>query len=328
AGFGAASLRAAAPCPRRPGAPPDLGYRRAHRAGRAAAGRLGDWLRLLARYAEAWRALKRHLAEPRGAMGTDVWRLGLFAWREWRPLALHYLERDAASPGARRWRARFEDLHRRCMAVTLYRFSAEARARMFLDALRLEMRAEPVRAFTLEGGRRRPLDFSIKVRRFILDGLRNPIEDVQVRRSVLIWRESELWVDRPAPPGYLRAATVEHVLPTKPALSARWAQDFPDAARRHALCHALGNMCLLDREVNAELSNRDYGEKLARLTAAGQHERYRLTADLPSRPEWTEEVVAARTARMAEEIWAALGLPHPDADAPAAPAEAAAGGPG
>src|SRR5947207_1351990 len=129
-------------------------------------------------------------------------------------------------------RRRFDALHRRCMAITLYEFGEERRSEMFLKALQLALRQRPSEPFSKRSQSMLPLDFSRKVREMIQAGLSLPIEDYEVRRSLMLWYEASLWPDELAP-GHIRGGSVEHILPDKPDLRSQWIVDFPNVEERY-----------------------------------------------------------------------------------------------
>lgn len=285
-----------------------------HLTKRTAQGSLDACLAAISNYALAWHDLENYLRNPSGGpIGNHIWRLGFFKWSEWRPLALHWLERHRASLQDEKHRNktvwRFAELNRRCMAITLYDFGEEKRAEMFLKALQGAMKRRPTEPFG-KSPHSGPLDFSKKVRTTIKQGLSLPIEDYEARRSLMLWYEASLWEDELAP-GYLMGASVEHILPEKPDLNAQWTQSFPNVEERY-LCHgSIGNLVLVDRPVNAELGNKPFADKKAIMIEKGQFEKYICTSDVAHIIDWNPEVVRKRALQFAPKIWSKLKLPEP-----------------
>ncbi len=173
------------------------------------------------------------------------------------------------------------------------------------------MRKSPITPFTEEGKSGRPLDFSEKVRRDIKAALSLPIENYEVRRSLMLWYESLLWRKNQVP-SYLKAGSIEHILPGKPALSSQWRKDFSNDEDRYVLHNSIGNMGVVDAPVNDEMGNSDFSVKQPILDREGQFDKYKTMKDVEHIKAWTPEVIKERTERMAREIWKELGLADPD----------------
>jgi hypothetical protein len=278
-------------------------------------GAVSQFMRSLRTYAEAWKELEALLRSPTGGpIGNHVWRLSFFKWKEWKPLALHWIERHRAHGGDPKRQARtlwrFAQLNRRCMAVTLYEFGEETRASMFLQALRLASRQRPAEPFSQDGKRQLPLDFSLKVRQRIKDGLLLPIENYEVRRSLMLWYEASLW-PKDLAPSHLSGGSIEHVLPDKPDLRSQWIRDFSSAEERYAMHNSLGNLAIVDAQVNDELGNKDFVHKKPILAGRNQYQKYRCLADVQAASGWTADVIRGRARIMAGQIWKELDLPEP-----------------
>lgn len=264
-------------------------------------------------YAGAWKELDGLLKFPSGGpLGNHVWRLGFFKWKEWKPLALHWLERHIAFHDNAKHRSRtlwrFAQLNRRCMAITLYEFGEERRSEMFLKALQLALRKRPGEPFSDRSSSMLPLDFSRKVRGMIEDSLLLPIEDYEVRRSLMLWYEALLW-PKDLAPAHIMGGTVEHVLPDKPDLRSRWTDDFPDVEERYVRHNSIGNLALVDGAVNKDLGNKDFVHKKPILQEKGQFAKYKTLADVEGATVWTSDVILTRARAMAPKIWAELELP-------------------
>jgi hypothetical protein len=284
----------------------------------ASSGEVTAFMAALGNYARAWRELEGYLKTPTGGpLGNHVWRLNFFKWKEWRPLALHWLERHLASRDDKRHYAkthwRFAELNRRCMAVTLYEFGEEKRAEMFLKALQLALRKRPGEPFSKRPQSLLPLDFSRKVRGTIKSALTLPIEDYEVRRSLILWYEATLWSNDLAP-GHIMGGSVEHILPDKPDLRSQWLRDFPNVEERYFMHSSIGNLALVDWPVNPELANKDFVHKKPILESKGQFAKYKCLADVATATAWTPVVIQERARAMAPRIWAELNLPEATAN--------------
>jgi hypothetical protein len=278
--------------------------------------KLPSFMRAMLSYAAAWRELESLLKTPTGGpVGNHIWRLSFFKWAEWKPLALHWLERHRAFPNNQKQFAkshwRFAHLNRCCMVITLYEFSEERRSEMFLQALRLALRQRPVEPFSdRAGGRHLPLNFSNTVRTRVKAALLLPIEDYEVRRSLVLWYEAALW-PKDLAPAHLSGGTVEHILPDRPDLNSQWVKSFADVGERYTAHNSLGNLALVDGAVNDELSNRDFVHKKPILENRGQYPKYKCLADIKAAQSWTADVISERARGMATRIWSELDLRDP-----------------
>jgi hypothetical protein len=286
-----------------------------HLGKRTAAGELTMCLNALDKHADAWRELENYLRNPdAGPVASQIWRLGFFKWNEWRPLALHWIERHRAFPDDEKlWNktaSRLAELGRRCMAITLYDFGEDNRADMFLKALQGALRRQPLEPFG-KSPHSGPLDFSQKVRSTIRAGLVLPVEDYEIRRSLMLWFEASLWEGDEKKPAHIMGASVEHVLPDKPSLASQWLVNFPDEEERYLRHGSIGNLGLVDGPVNAELGNKDFGIKKALLHERRQFAKYKCIADVEHCAEWTPARIQERTLAMASMIWNRLDLPEP-----------------
>jgi hypothetical protein len=267
------------------------------------------WLQRLTMFAGDDAELQRYLLEaPKDALSSDIWRLQLFRWTEWRPLALLWFadlrraERTSARTLAQKRELtarRFSQLHRRCMAVTLASFSPADRETIFIRAVRQTITGEnplgPGGALSF-----RPLQIEK-----IAEALRTPITDREVRSTLLRWFESMAHGD--VVPIHVREATVEHVLPQRLATGSEWRSLFPDQAERFLACNALGNLAALDRTRNERLKNKRFAEKAAVYQVAAKD--FATLRDVDPTQPWTPQVIAQRTQRLAAAVEWALALP-------------------
>ncbi len=247
---------------------------------------------------------------PTDALSASVWRLQLIRWDTWRPLALLWFadyRRATQNPNAVSKRKvdaatrRFGALHRRCVAMTLAGFSSGDRERIFARAIGQASRGENPLASS------GALAFSdVQITR-IGDSLRTPLTDKDVRLTLVRWLESMQHAD--VVPAYVRDATVEHILPRRPAAGSDWIAAFPDPEARYMACNAFGNLAALDKARNEGLRNADFSAKRTVLLTAASD--YKTLADVPADGDWTADAIVARTERMAQQVQAALDLPPP-----------------
>jgi hypothetical protein len=280
--------------------------------------RIVDWLPQLDCYASAWQAIEKKLQSPTGPDSHPaIWKLGLFRWSQWRPLALawyaDYLMKSAATSSSVRTRSastmrtRFDLLHRACMAITLAGYSERDRSRIFGRAISQWQNGRNV--FTVSpgsDGKPGALTFSDRARLRIGETLRLPLQDDDVRLTLMRWIEASLWADGRIPDG-LYKATVEHVLPQRPEPASRWLADFPDEDERFLLCHSIGNLGIMDYAQNKQLMNDDFTVK--RPVLVDHAAKYRTLVDIASEPEWTRSAIETRAKRLIDLAWREMRLP-------------------
>ena len=282
-----------------------------HVAATRGASGVGAFTQRLGLFASDMAALDRAVTSPpTDTLSASLWRLQLVRWDTWRPLALLWFadyRRAAQTPdGAARRKIdaatrRFDALHRRCMAMTLAGFSTGDRERIFARAIAQASHGQNPLAST------GALAFSdIQIAR-IGDTLRTPLTDKDVRLALVRWLESMHY--GAAIPAHVREATVEHILPRRPARGSDWIAAFPDPEARYMACNAFGNLAALDKARNEGLRNADFAEKRDVLRAAASD--YHTLADIPETGPWTADVIDARTDRLARQVEAALDLPPP-----------------
>lgn len=281
-----------------------------HLGERVGPSKINAWLKRLTVFATAWRHLEQKLEKPgTTALDANIWRLGLFKWQQWKPLALlwhaNFLIKSAkgrstASEAANE--RRFAQLHRRCMAFTLTGLTQSQRAELFGRAIQQ----------TIKGYN--PLSSSLVLTealwKRIAEKLENPFVDEDRRVLLFRWLESLCW---DIPPAYIAQGSLEHVLPQRPAPGSQWLLDFPDEDERHDLCNSLGNFALIDAESNTLLANADFGTK--RGIIAGRSESFKTLRGIDAMATWTEDDILYRTATLKRWIMDALHL-EPRSSAP------------
>ncbi len=245
---------------------------------------------------------------PVDEFSSNVWRLQLFRWDHWRPLALLWFAdyrraKKQGGPGAAKKieaaHRRFAALHKRCVGITLCGFSAADRERIFGRAIGQVSRGDNPLSST------GALAFNqLQIAR-IAEALRVPITDQEVRSTLIRWFEA--MQHTPFVPHYVREATVEHVLPRRPAAGSDWIANFPDVDARYLACNTLGNLAALDRVRNEKLKNAEFVGKVAVFQSAASE--FATLRDIGGDQLWTAAAIAARTARLAVDIETALDLP-------------------
>ncbi len=125
--------------------------------------------------------------------------------------------------------------------------------------------------------------------------LSGPIYDTLAARarSPLLLRLDSLMSGGGASYDY-ETITVEHVLPQNPKEGSQWVEWFPDAAKRIAVVHTLGNLALLTRKKNSSAGNYEFDKKKEAYFARGGISPFVLTTQVLSHSECTPEIVATR----------------------------------
>jgi hypothetical protein len=265
------------------------------------------WVQSLQQFSNAWIGLHERTAIlHHRPVDADIWKLRLFWWPEWKPLALLWYRdhlakcnKEGMAPSAT-WSAfnrRFAALHGRCLALILADFTPHERARIFGKAI----------AQTRDG--RDPLKNALAFHRNALDKIRQslivPLTDDFKRHASVRWIEASLWGNKI--PSYIGEATVEHVLPQRSAGGSVWRASIEDEEDRYDAAHSLGNLVMLDKERNITLSNADFAKK---------HEAYqtepifKTLQQVAVHAEWTRETIRVREKLLADYVMDKLALPE------------------
>ncbi len=276
------------------------------------AARLDELLDDITRHASTWVSLMNKLkSAPGSEADLDIWRLRFFKWFEWKPVALawyrEYSEKRGIKAGSAGTKAesaftqRFGTLHRICMMMMLVKFSANDRARIFGKAL--SQKRNPFSASAVRPG---ALTFQPRQIARALETLGTPLYDDETRLSLIRWLESMSgWLDVTADAAF---ATVEHVLPQRPAPDSRWLQDFPDEEERFSACHSIGNLALMDYAENLKITNLDFPLKLPVIQE--QSRKYKTLAGIAGKTSWKAAEIRERAGQMIVLACSKLNIPH------------------
>ncbi len=277
--------------------------------------RISDIFYEIQHYASAWQELKAKIWQSSNPVAIpDIWRLGFFKWFEWKPLALAWFKeyRDlkrkgegaASAKSAHVFQKRFAGLHRACMVITLARFSAADRAKIFGNALsQWRARRDPLSARAQRPG---ALTFTPRQLARAAETLSTPLHDDETRLSLMRWLESmssdELACDA-------AAASVEHVLPQRPAPDSQWLLDFPDEEERFSTCHSIGNLALMDYTENMKITNLDFHLKLPVIKE--QSKKYKTLSGIADKTIWKAGEIRERAETMIAFTCQQLNIPRP-----------------
>lgn len=285
-----------------------------HLSQRVARQNIGGWAKRLTMFASAWNQLHARLErQPANSLEADVWRLGLFRWQQWKPLALLWhadfikksiggVSRAAQAAHIRR----FQNLHRRCMAITLAGLNQNQRSQMFNRGI-----AQAIKGRNCLNG---ALAVTDPMRRNIEQRLSTPFFDEDRRVVLFRWMESLCWDN---PPLYVAQGTLEHILPQNPGPGSQWLHDFPFDDKRQDLCNNIGNFALVDVETNNLLGNADFLQKQP--TLASQADIFRNLRGLDAMGGWKEQEILNRGTETIDKIMEALRLSTPAMNLSAVP---------
>jgi hypothetical protein len=274
-------------------------------------GGIERWMGRFRAYAWGWMDCRRVLwSAGDSRIEQDLWRLHVFRWPEWHPLALrwwnqvHFARQSGRFKGAvrRDLERRFDWLHRRCMAVTLARFSEADRQKIFANAMRQDKDGrDPLvsrGALTLSPSHRAKIDRT----------LRTQIDTEEIWAPLARWIEILDW--RPGLPGLVRNSNTEHLLPRNPEAGSL-AEFGGDLAAYNNACFSLGNLAVVSKEANDRMRNLNFAEKLP--TLRQEAERFRILASVVGHQTWRAEQIALRADTLRAQVWQALRLSPPQA---------------
>lgn len=275
--------------------------------------RKGDaesWTTQLGQKAHAWKELDAIIENPaQDPTKHHIWRLGLIKYDEWRPLGMLWLEEYMRLGRSQKHRARqhakllsqrMERLHKSYMTLTL------------ADARPPERKALVTRALEDIANGTDPLTNGLipklTVRRRAHRALNRQITKMVTLRQLIRWYEAHLWGNGAlARVAAIKEASVEHILPQRPDDEPYWLNAFPDAAVRSASINMIGNMVACTTKANNGMGTQPFNKKVKILKR--QKKTFQTVQDVITLADWSPELVEARTAKMAEDIWAALDNP-------------------
>jgi len=288
--------------------PTDLGL---YVAKHYSAVRIGHFQRRLWAHMKAWKECRRILSMPgSSSLERNLWRLHVFWWPEWHPLALKWwVELFFARRNKCTWaenrrlhESRFNRLHRRCMAITLAGFSETDRQKIFRNALRQDAEGRDVfsGALYITPHQRRKIDRT----------LRSQIHSRDTWAPLTRWLEMAQWRDDL--PVLLRKANTEHVRPR----SVKWEEDeSADMQTYNEGCFSLGNLALISRGANADMLNDSFAAKLPVLEEEAA--KFRMVRSVvhdergAKRSDWDNAAIMARAQVLRDEVWLELNMKAP-----------------
>jgi hypothetical protein len=270
------------------------------------------WMGRFRAYAYGWKDCKRVLwGAGDSRIEQDLWRLHIFRWQEWHPLALrwwnqvHFARQNGQFKGPVRkdLERRFDWLHRRCMAITLARFSEADRQKIFANAMRQDKDGrDPLvsrGALTLSASHRQKIDRT----------LRTQIDSEEVWAPLIRWIEILEW--RGGLPDLVRQTNTEHLLPRNPETGSLQELGGDLAAYNNA-CFSLGNLAVVSTAANDKMRNLAYAQKLPVLRQEAQH--FRTLASVVCHETWRTEQIAERAEKLRALVWDALRMASPQTE--------------
>jgi hypothetical protein len=150
------------------------------------------------------------------------------------------------------------------------------------------------------------LTFSPRQLARVVETLSTPLHDEEIRLPLLRWLESMMQAESLT--GDAAMASVEHVLPQRPAPDSQWLKDFPNEEERFSACNSIGNLALMDHAENAKITNSDFSLKLPALKA--QSKKYRTLADIAERTGWKAAEIRERAGAMIDLACTQLNIPR------------------
>ncbi|MEZ5775036.1 MAG: DUF262 domain-containing HNH endonuclease family protein [Hyphomicrobiaceae bacterium] len=288
----------------------DLGE---HLAARALETGLVDWMNGVRNLAHRWREMETLRTQGgEDAIARNICRLDVIPWTDWQPLALYHWSRLSHALHRNRLRAAerafyeelFDALPRRCMAITLGQSDVAPQAIFARAVAQSKAGLNPLRYRSAgSAGQVGALHIFKETRQRIDRVLRSQIKSPDIAPPLLKWLESRNW--RPELTRLLRDGSVEHVMPRNPQFGI-----IIDSVAYDAACYALGNLALLDRRVNKELTNKPFPEKLPRLREqAGLYETLRSVI---GEDDWDAARIERRSETLRTLIWDELRLKPPE----------------
>ena len=97
-----------------------------------------------------------------------------------------------------------------------------------------------------------------------------------------------------ANPQPLNQVSLEHVMPERPAEKSRWAEDWPDEAKREEVLHKLGNLAIVNVKMSSKLGNGGFIKKRGAFHMAP----YPLTREIATYASWKEKDVRRAQTRL------------------------------
>lgn len=236
--------------------------------------------------------------DPNAVPGPVFRRLQYLSWiirhDTWRLPALHWLVRAGYEhPDTLTFLKRLEAL------AWVQMIRAEEGLRR--DKRYLAVLDEIDRGRALEAGG--PLEVSTSEREAVRAILSGPNLARRPYRLFLLLRLSSIFEGADAVT-VTPEATMEHILPQRPATTSAWTRDFEETAETAALKHMLGNLTLLTEPEQNRAGNRDFEIK------RGIYERsaFALSRPLAASDAWRPDDIRTRTAELIELFFADLGI--------------------
>jgi uncharacterized protein with ParB-like and HNH nuclease domain len=96
--------------------------------------------------------------------------------------------------------------------------------------------------------------------------------------------------------------TIEHILPQCPKIGSKWLEWFPNPNELMSTVHRLGNLALLTRKKNIQVSNSEFDRKKQFYFQRGEVVPFALTTQVIHEVEWTPAVVEARQTKLMEKL--------------------------
>ncbi|MFN4225741.1 MAG: DUF262 domain-containing protein [Hyphomonas sp.] len=231
-----------------------------------------------------------------------VW---VIPWRDWIPVAMELTRRRLDKEVPEKWLpSDLDALQRFCMIVLLSELSDSGRRSLFRTLhCALRSGSSPFQQVIAGSG----IDMVARVHRT----LRKPLDDFRLRRSLMLWIESQdqglnlrhLKSGRDDRSDVFDPAQIEHILPQNPSIQSDWHTLVPDSASQASVINLIGNLVVVPKSVNEELGRKDFNEKRRILQKSQSRlQRFTTVQDVLSARSWSPADIRARTERMTTKL--------------------------
>lgn len=268
-------------------------------------GEIAGWIEAeFSEMAEIFRRSRAHYALL-SSSGIDLSfrQLSLLGWKEWQPVCIALGLAHGDQINEHRWTREISALCRFCFTVELIGWTRERRRRFRLALEQLQSGQNPLSEKTRSGH-----DGALYLTQYWRDiarrKLRRPFIDFEQRGTIVRWIEMQYW-GASVPRSCTDDASIEHVVPV--AITSDWSRRISEKDY-DAWSNSLGNLCLLPRHINEQLSNRSWEVKAAEYE--NHRSRFRTVESVlqAGRRGWSASAIRNRTLAMAARASRALQL--------------------
>ena len=271
------------------------------------------WMGRFRAYAYGWKDCKRVLwSAGDSRIEQDLWRLHVFRWQEWHPLALRWWNQVHFAKQNGQFKRAGAEGPRAPLRLAAPPLHGD-HARPLLGgrpAEDLRQRHAPGQGRARSPRQPRSPDAVGLASPKIDRTLRTQIDSEEVWAPLIRWIEILDW--RSGLPDLVRQTNTEHLLPRNPEAGSL--QEFGgDLAAYNNACFSLGNLAVVSTAANDRMRNLGYAQKLPVLRQ--EAERFRTLGSVVCHETWRTEQIAERAETLRALVWDALRLSPPQAQA-------------